>query len=68
MAAARPQTAVITVSAVNDYARPEQGTLNRLERAGVKIYRTDRNGHIVLTTDGKVFSLYTEKPLNGEKK
>ena len=68
LAATRPQTAVITVSAVNDYALPEQGTLNRLERAGVKIYRTDRNGHIILKTDGKVFSLHTEKALNGESK
>jgi len=68
LAAAKPQAAVITVSAVSDYERPEQGTLNRLERAGVKIYRTDRNGHIILKTDGKVFSLHTEKALNGDTK
>lgn len=68
LAAVGPQAAVITVSAVNDYARPEPGTLNRLERAGVKIYRTDRNGHIILKTDGKVFSLHTEKAFNGDSK
>jgi len=68
LAAAGPQAAVITVSAINKYARPEQGTLNRLERAGIKVYRTDLNGHIILRSDGKVFSLHTEKPLNGDPK
>jgi competence protein ComEC len=68
LAAVGPQAAVIIVSAGNKYARPEQGTLNRLERAGIKVYRTDLNGHIVLKTDGKEFSLHIEKPLNGVPK
>jgi len=68
LAAVGPQAAVITISAVNDYARPEPGTLNSLERAGVKVYRTDLNGHIILKTNGKVFSLHTEKALDGDSK
>ena len=66
LAAVRPQAAVITVSAGNKYRRPRQGALERLKAAGIKVYRTDLNGHIILKTDGKVFSLHTEKSLNGE--
>lgn len=66
LTAVGPQAAVITISAVNEHARPAQGILNRLERAGVKIYRTDRNGHIILKTDGKVFSLHPSKSFNGD--
>lgn len=66
--AAGPQAAVISASAVNKYTQPGKRTLDRLERAGVEIYRTDRNGHIILKTDGKVFSLHTENALNGDRK
>jgi competence protein ComEC len=68
LAAVGPQAAVITASAGNKYGRPRQVTLERLKAAGIKVYRTDLNGHIVLKTDGKVFSLHTEKPLNGDPK
>ena len=68
LSAVRPQAAVITVSATNKYARPRPETLNRLKAAGIKIFRTDLDGHIVLKTDGKVFSLHTEKSLNGDRK
>jgi competence protein ComEC len=68
LAATAPKAAVITVSAVDKYARPENGALGRLEDAGIKVYRTDRNGHIVLKTDGVVFSMHTERSLNGEMK
>lgn len=68
LAASAPQAAVITVSEINRYARPEQGALDRLEAAGIKVYRTDRNGHIVMRTDGRSFSLKTERPFNGDNK
>lgn len=68
LAAVGPQAAIISVGMDNEYSRPKAETLNRLKNAGTKIYRTDLNGHIILKTDGKVFSLHTEKPLNGDPK
>lgn len=68
LAAVGARAAVINAGADNKYARPRQETLKRLEAAGMKIYRTDQDGHVVLKTDGKEFSLHTEKTLNGESK
>lgn len=62
LAAVGPRAAVITVGEDNEYGRPRQVVLKRLEAAGIKVYRTDLNGHIVLKTDGKIFSLQTERP------
>ena len=71
LAAVRPQAAIISVGMDNKYSRPKAETLNRLKNAGTKIYRTDLNGHIILKTDGKTFSLDTErsiKALTGDSK
>lgn len=57
----RPETAVISVNEFNKYGRPHKETLDRLEKAGAEIYRTDRNGHIILKTDGTAYSIHTEK-------
>lgn len=56
----KPDVAIISVSKMNKYARPHPELLNRLENAGVKIYRTDQRGHIVLRTKGKTYSIHTE--------
>ncbi len=61
LAAVGPQAAIISVGKNNIYSRPKAQTLKRLENAGIKIYRTDLNGHITLKTNGKVLSLHTEK-------
>ena len=51
--AVSPKSAVISVGKGNDYGHPAQSTLTRLTSAGVKIYRTDRDGTIVASSDGK---------------
>ena len=68
LSAVRPQAAIISVGTDDKYSRPKLETLIRLKKAGAKVYRTDRNGHIILKTNGKVFPLITSKPLNGERK
>jgi competence protein ComEC len=52
---ARPQAAVISVGADNNYGHPDSEVIERLtEMAGeVNIYRTDRNGSIEFITDGE---------------
>jgi len=51
--AVAPQYAVIMLGADNKYGHPHGQTLNRLSKAGIKVYRTDQNGTIIFTTDGK---------------
>jgi len=50
--AARPSFAVISVGARNPFRHPTSEALYRLEAAGARIYRTDRDGAIILETDG----------------
>ena len=48
MEAARPKVAVISVGADNPFGHPHQETLDRLERAGAAVFRTDQSGTIVI--------------------
>ncbi|WP_258360544.1 ComEC/Rec2 family competence protein [Moorella sulfitireducens] len=51
--AVAPSYAVISVGKGNDYGHPHTQTLQRLRKAGVKIYRTDREGTITAVSDGR---------------
>ncbi len=46
--ALRPEEAVISVSADNNYGHPTQETLDRLAAAGARVWRTDLNGTVTL--------------------
>jgi competence protein ComEC len=48
-----PKFAVIEMGIRNPYSHPALETLARLEMAGSIVYRTDRDGNIVMTSDGK---------------
>ena len=48
MEAARPKVAVISVGADNPFGHPHQEALDRLERAGAAVFRTDQSGTIVI--------------------
>ncbi len=56
-----PEYAVISVGEGNSYSHPSETVLSRLEAAGAQIYRTDLNGTVVMTTDGKTIEVSTEK-------
>lgn len=43
-----PRVAVISVGADNSYGHPNQETLNRLMESGCEIFRTDRDGTIII--------------------
>ena len=57
----RPRIAVIEVGANNNFGHPSLRILKRLERLGVKIFRTDTGGTIKIISDGEKISEFSEK-------
>ena len=49
----KPQVAIISCGEWNRYGHPSQVVLDRLKAANVKLYRTDLQGEITITTHGK---------------
>jgi len=56
-----PEIAVISVGEGNDYGHPHEKIVKRLNRLGIKTYRTDLNGTIIITSDGKTNEVTVEK-------
>jgi competence protein ComEC len=57
LAAVRPTVAIVSVGARNPYGHPDAGTLARLAAAGARVYRTDRDGAVLVETDGRVLTV-----------
>lgn len=55
-----PKIAVISVGENNDYGHPKEKILEKLKEIKAKIYRTDLNGNIVITTDGNKLKVKVE--------
>ena len=55
----QPQYAIIMVGKDNTYGLPTEETINRLKNIGSKIYRTDEDGTIQLTSDGNTIEIKT---------
>jgi beta-lactamase superfamily II metal-dependent hydrolase len=49
----KPEVAIVSCGAWNRYGHPSQAVLDRLRAANVKLYRTDLQGEITITTRGK---------------
>lgn len=47
-----PQIAIISVGKDNSYGHPHSEVIDRLEKIGTLIYRTDEKGNILLESDG----------------
>lgn len=61
IAAIRPRVAVISVGATNSYGHPAAETLQILEQAGVRVYRTDLDGDITVSVKRTgAYSIFTE--------
>ncbi len=58
--AVNPNVSVIMCGKHNQYGHPHDETLNKLSNAGVDIYRTDLQGHIIITTDGETYDINKE--------
>ncbi|MGI6502698.1 MAG: MBL fold metallo-hydrolase [Candidatus Methanoculleus thermohydrogenotrophicum] len=57
--AVSPAISVIFVGEGNDYGHPHEEALERLKATGSRIYRTDRDGTIVVATDGRALAVTT---------
>jgi competence protein ComEC len=57
VAAVRPAIAVVSVGRRNPYGHPDDDVLARLAAAGADIYRTDRDGAILIETDGRILTV-----------
>ncbi len=57
----RPEYAIISVAEGNIYNHPSEETLQKLEKVGSKIYRTDVDGTIHIKSDGDNISVQTEQ-------
>ena len=55
-----PKYAVISVGEGNPYGHPADNTLSRLRDADVTVYRTDLQGDIICSSDGKEVSFSVE--------
>ncbi|MFA6492744.1 MAG: ComEC/Rec2 family competence protein [Patescibacteria group bacterium] len=53
----QPAVAVISVGKDNTYGHPTSSVINILNQYGVRIYRTDQNGTIEISSDGKGYSI-----------
>ena len=52
-----PTYAIVSVGAGNSYGHPKSSVLNRIKNFTKKTLRTDKNGTIVVTSDGKKLSV-----------
>lgn len=58
----RPEVAIISVGAGNDYGHPAPATLAALQgAAGLEVFRTDTDGRVVVESDGRRISVRDER-------
>ena len=64
-----PKYAIITVGNNNDYNHPSDIILNRLKNLNIETHRTDKEGTIIITSDGDSINITSKKTnTNGEEK
>lgn len=61
LTAVHPSMAVISVGKGNSYGLPNKEVVRRLQDNGIKLFRTDYNGTVVILSDGKNLSYEKEK-------
>jgi competence protein ComEC len=61
LALASPEVAIYMAGQDNSYGHPHAETLDALAQIGAKIYGTDVNGTIIVTTDGAAYTIQTTK-------
>lgn len=59
--AVKPDAVVISEGAGNEYHHPHPSTLKKYQEMGLKVYRTDKDGTVTITSDGKTYAITKEK-------
>lgn len=57
----KPSISIIMAEKGNSYGLPKEEIVERLENVGSKVYRTDENGTIEVTSDGNNINVTTKK-------
>tara|TARA_B100000315_G_scaffold158829_1_gene147408 strand:- start:12872 stop:14557 length:1686 start_codon:yes stop_codon:yes gene_type:complete len=57
--AVKPKVAIISAGFLNSFQHPAKKVIERYEKYSTKIYRTDRDGAITITTDGVKYKIKT---------
>lgn len=52
---------IISCGAGNDYGHPHSQAMKRFQKHNLKVYRTDLNGTVTVTTDGNKYNIKGEK-------
>lgn len=63
--ALRARVAVISVGQANRYGHPSPRTIEALALRGMRVLRTDRDGTVIVTTDGRRVWIQPERALPG---
>lgn len=56
-----PKIAIISCGLNNSYGHPHQEVLTEISKRGIEAYRTDLQGNVIVTSDGKEISVKTQK-------
>jgi competence protein ComEC len=59
IAALEPRIAVVSAGRSNPFGHPAPAVLQRYREAGTEIFRTDKDGAVVVETDGRTINLQT---------
>ena len=65
IARVHPETAIISLGRDNPYGHPHKQAVDTLTKAGATIYRTDRDGTILVRSDGISYMVKTGKDIGG---
>jgi competence protein ComEC len=67
VAAVAPKVAVVSVGQDNPFGHPVEAVVERYESAGVRFLRTDKDGAVTATTDGKSLTVTTYAEQNPQR-
>ena len=59
--AVKPEAALISCGIGNDYGHPHKETMKKFQAMKLKIFETDKNGTITVTSDGQTYSIKPEQ-------
>lgn len=59
--AVSPEAIIISVGVDNDYHHPHPSTIKKYTELKAKVYQTDRDGTVTITSDGQTYNITKEK-------